>query len=748
MIRLFFTAMLFLCITLSFAQDDCNVIYVSPTGSGILGTLASPTDLLSAIDLYLNDNERDVIFLLEGNYNFNQTINLPSGLTLEGGFVNTGSGWLKNSSLNTRLNIAPPMEVVSGNAHYTGIFLSSTTNVRLRDLEISVLEGQELIGIGQNGASVYGIRILNSSNYTIERCEIITANAGAGIAGSQGSPGNSGGNGSPGQVGCDGCSGNGFGGNGGVGGNAGGSGGRGGYGDQNGFTGNAGAGVGGGNGGVGGAGDGSTCVFGCNDGGTGSNGGGGQVGAAGGTGTNAAAPQIVNAHVAVAEAGNGQTGVAGGGGGGAGGGGGTDCCLDDRGGGGGGGGAGGFGGQGGTGGGSGGSAIGILAWNNGNGGLLRDVILNQGNGGLGAPGGQGGNGGSGGSGGPGGFGPDNGGDGGVGGAGGAGGVGGTGGVGTIGLTLQLYETGSLVDLQLTGWPFPQNYTSLSGVGCTNSVVNLTKSAGNWDIAAMGANTVDDLGPELSSFNASNNAIQVYYTSQGTKDLVTELSTLQDFFEIRENRVLPQIEAIPDSLCAGEELVLSTSTLGQQISWSVLNAGGTTVAIRTGANPDPVALPEGAYYVKLEVQDACCGWSIPVYDSTFVRGPLSDLTVTSICQGDSLFLAGAWQTEEGIYQDLVSFGDGCDVNVTSVLLLNQCAEFGCTDPSALNYQPFALNDDGSCIFGTCEEACGPGLIWVEELQECVVSCPADLNFDGLINSSDLLTFLAAFGTICY
>ena len=56
--------------------------------------------------------------------------------------------------------------------------------------------------------------------------------------------------------------------------------------------------------------------------------------------------------------------------------------------------------------------------------------------------------------------------------------------------------------------------------------------------------------------------------------------------------------------------------------------------------------------------------------------------------------------------------------------------GCTDPSFDNYNPYANTDNGSCANG------GTGSI-----------CVGDLNFDGLINASDLSIFLAVFGSFC-
>ncbi len=735
------------CASLSSAQSDCNIIYVTPTGGGLIGSISAPASLASAFDINISDPDRNVLFLQEGNYNINETIVIPSGLTIEGGYQNTGDGWQKSSALTSVINVNPPVEVVNGFGHRTGILLSGTNNVVLRDLNIYVNFGLPAGNVGNNGVSIYGVRIINSNNYVFERCQIFTGHAGDGLAGSNGAPGNSGGQGLPGQVGCDGCSGNGFGGNGGGGGNIGGEGGRGAYGNNTGQPGQGGFGVGGGAGGNGGNGTGGFCAFGCSNAGVGQNGGGGLSGAAGSSGSNATAGVFNNAFFVPSLAGNGQTGIAGGGGGGAGGGGGTDCCLDDRGGGGGGGGGGGFGGAGGTGGGSGGSSVALLTWNNGANGELRNVTLTPGNSGNGSPGGSGGQGGSGGSGGQGGFGPDNGGNGGNGGPGGSGGQGGAGGTGANGQSLQLFESGSLLEVSNDGFPYAEIYTAKSLFGCTNSIVNISKSAGNWDLAAMQANAVDDVLPGESSFDPTVNATQVYYLSQGPKDLVTELSTINDFFSIRDNRPLPMIDAIPDSICAESGLVFSTPTGGLEHTWSVLNESGTTVATRSGMNPAEVELNPGKYFLRLSVRDECCGWSIPVYDSTFVKSRESIIDLVNICQGDSVFIDGAMQTESGIYPQVFIDGNGCEVDLLSVLILDPCVEFGCTDEEAINYQPLAINDDGSCVYNNCADACGPGLHWDGNLQLCIISCPADLNQDGVINSADLSIFLGSFGTTC-
>ncbi|MFT4679641.1 MAG: hypothetical protein ACI9RU_001156 [Litorivivens sp.] len=58
----------------------------------------------------------------------------------------------------------------------------------------------------------------------------------------------------------------------------------------------------------------------------------------------------------------------------------------------------------------------------------------------------------------------------------------------------------------------------------------------------------------------------------------------------------------------------------------------------------------------------------------------------------------------------------------------CTYPGCTDLNAATYEPEAGCDDGSCLYPAN-------------------SCPADLNYDGIVDVNDLLLFLGLFGDVC-
>jgi hypothetical protein len=79
--------------------------------------------------------------------------------------------------------------------------------------------------------------------------------------------------------------------------------------------------------------------------------------------------------------------------------------------------------------------------------------------------------------------------------------------------------------------------------------------------------------------------------------------------------------------------------------------------------------------------------------------------------------------------------------------------GCTYSDAINYDPTATVDDGSCEYDL-PSICGSGTYYDAVTSTCLPDgtgtgggCPGDLDNDGNINTNDLLAFLAVFGTTC-
>lgn len=366
---------------------------------------------------------RSRVSVASGTYN--ETLTLVSNVSVDGGY-NESLNWLKDGSATT----------INGGT--TAVLGSSVSNVALEGLRINAANASG------TGNSSYGVRLIASTNTTIDNC---TIQAGTGSGGSGGSSGVTGAAGDGANNGANGCENSSIfcsscgtpqGGNGGsavsCGGTTSGAGAKGGNGGacDTGCCGpyatSGGAGNPPSNGSPSGGGSGS------NNGGTchavPSSGGAGNAGTAGTNGTAGSSFGTAGSTYSPANGGNGANGYPGSGGGGGGGGGGGDSVCDSYGGGGGGGGAGGCGGSLATGGtGAGGS---FAVWVNGGTATITNSTLRTANGGTGGAAGTGGNGGTGGGAGSGGSGEDDskaGANGGAGGNGGRGGHGGGGGGG-------------------------------------------------------------------------------------------------------------------------------------------------------------------------------------------------------------------------------------------------------------------------------------------------------------------------------
>lgn len=85
---------------------------------------------------------------------------------------------------------------------------------------------------------------------------------------------------------------------------------------------------------------------------------------------------------------------------------------------------------------------------------------------------------------------------------------------------------------------------------------------------------------------------------------------------------------------------------------------------------------------------------------------------------------------GSYQiTLTSANSGGSSSAFMTVVVESCEIPGCTYPQALNYNPAATTDDQSCTF------------------DCNNDCPGDFDNNGIVGVSDLLLFIALYGSFC-
>lgn len=622
------------------SAQECGIIYVTPSGvsSGLpAGTRANPANLLYGLSLVTPTD--DIVWLSDGVYNISNTISIPDGVTIEGGFDPVT--WIKTNANTSNISRdASNPDLV--NLALIGLEGSGISGFRLQDITVTVADA-----LG-NQISVYGIYLNTCSNYNITRCQVNVGAGSPGVNGNLGANGTTGGNGSAGNPGN--CNNEstipGGPGGAGAGGNDGGNGGNGGR--WNGSMPPGSAGLPGGCGGGGGA-SGSgpdDCFFcspSCSDVIPGSPGGAGGSGTAGSTGALGSPGSVVGGYFVPGGAGGtGTDGANGcGGGGGGGGGGRQQGGADDRGGSGGGGGGGGAGGFGGTGGIGGGSSYAIFLYNNGANGVIQDCDLNPGAAGSGGAGSAGGIGGSGGAGGAGGapnccassY-------GGAGGSGGSGGNGGNGGNGATGESVALSENGgiSVSNLGITSVPGNLPVIAVKNYGCVNAEVIFYDGPSVY-IANFGAGAspagATGVGPH-----------SVIYSSLGRKTVITSDGTVfTDYLDIFNNGPsLPSIIS-SDTVTLGCPASFSTSLTGTYYEWIFGSvASPDTIAGASFQTVDSIYFNTlGTHTVELWVTDTCCG---RVRDTITVVVDISTLNVSltasddTICVGDPItFIAG-------------------------------------------------------------------------------------------------------------
>lgn len=658
------------------------ILYCTPTGtSSATGSTTSPMDIVTALSTAASMASDDTIIIrmAAGEYTVNgTTLNLVDNLIIDGGWDVTSTGvWTKGTG-KTNLN-GTFGTVTSGSSdnaaiHRIAIRSEGKQNWKLQDLTIDVKgytynSSTDYHPNSCKGNSTYGLYMTNTSTND----ELIRVKINVGHGGKGGQPDRksraSSGKSAVGRT-------NGGESDGEIKGYAGGIGGSGGTNNLDGY------GAGKGNGTQGSAGSGTAAAAG---------GSGGQAkgwpnthlnsggnGAAGSNGssytTKIAGTNVNNSYGKYFIPGKGLTGTDGKGGNGGGGGGGS--CGDQSwgsprtGGNGGGGGGGGAGGKGGTGGGGGGGSFGIYCYNTTL-PTMTQAQISVGRPGNGGPGQVGQEGGAAGKGAPGmvntsstGAGNNANHTGGNGGDGGVGGTGAQGGQGPDGVAFKTaVVTGTtLSSSETSGYDaFATILTSIdygisSKKGCTNSQIALTRSDGSW--SGQYGTLVNNVTESSSSYSADNESIIVGYSALGS---FAPTSDGRKVF-ITQERSIGEIDGT-DEFDAGESgnyLYDESLSSGDIMYWSLVSEDGATqystaVSVYDGTdgntfsvNSTVLGLTHGDYYIKLEVDNNCCGMSVPIWKSITVKEPsLLPIELTSFtaeCDGKSSLVEWTTATE--------------------------------------------------------------------------------------------------------
>jgi uncharacterized protein (TIGR02145 family) len=122
----------------------------------------------------------------------------------------------------------------------------------------------------------------------------------------------------------------------------------------------------------------------------------------------------------------------------------------------------------------------------------------------------------------------------------------------------------------------------------------------------------------------------------------------------------------------------------------------------------------------------------------------------VCGGSGI-AEGDCDCEGNLLDILGECGGDCPSDFNSNGICDEDEILGCTYIDALNYNPEATADDGSCIDEELDldEVYDSGFAEGVESVICpeISNCPSDLDGNGDVGMSDLLIFLSAFGDVC-
>ena len=265
------------------------------------------------------------------------------------------------------------------------------------------------------------------------------------------------------------------------------------------------------------------------------------------------------------------------------------------------------------------------------------------------------------------------------------------------------------------------------VGLTATDVDcFGESTGTVDVSLAGG--TGEVTWDINAADAMALAAGTYVVTATDENGCTSTQSI----EVSENPLLSGSFATSDVTCFGD---------GNGFA-SFQPQGGLAPYTLDWIGVDPMALDGGLHHVQ--VSDAAgCGqlFSVDIHEplplsltAVATRANCIDGTGVvgfSAAGGSGTYIVD-WEglnlnaAPIGTHNYTISDTNGC-VDEGNVTIFPPLGECGCNEPNAVNYNPSATSNDGSCEFTN--------------------PCPADLSNDGVIGLQDLLVVLSGFGLSC-
>jgi hypothetical protein len=254
----------------------------------------------------------------------------------------------------------------------------------------------------------------------------------------------------------------------------------------------------------------------------------------------------------------------------------------------------------------------------------------------------------------------------------------------------------------------------------------------------------------------------------------------------------------DALCLNDgcySMAVTNGAFPSEINWSLYGANeGTLSGVANGSASFTVGVPIPGcteplacnYNPAANCSDGTCvyclnyclaitmtdsfgdGWNGGTYSVYDVNGIL--VASGSMDSGDGSIDVNAICLNSGCYTMSISGGtfpgeigwslNGANEGVFSggapagISFTVGTPVYGCTDPGASNYDPLATCDNGSCVTSCVGDFDNNGVVNTGDLLlfmaqfGCNSSCGVfDLDGNTVVNTGDLLLFMAIFGTVC-